>query len=208
MISPIYFVKDQPVLLQKRNASGVPAGNPLGRIAMGLGWDAVKRSGWKSFLRCNIDLDASCILLDDYGNEVDAVWFDKLHSNNSAIVHTGDSLTGRGDGDNEMIMVALNKIPSNVFALAFVVGSYSGQSFGSVQNASCRVYDMDGDRTVFGEYSLTNLPGDHRGIVMAAVIRNKQNNCWIVRMIGVTTPNGRTYRDILPVAKATLICNL
>mgnify|MGYP002653146611 CR=1 FL=1 len=42
-----------------------------------------------------------------------------------AIVHLGDNLTGKGDGDDEVITLDLTAIPPTVVHLAFTINSYS-----------------------------------------------------------------------------------
>ncbi|MGD8374398.1 MAG: TerD family protein [Candidatus Woesebacteria bacterium] len=200
---PVSFSKNQPVSLRK---GAVQSGAGLTSIAMGLGWDPVERSGWRAVLAPprEIDLDASCIMLSSDGQEVDSVWYRRLRSRMGAVRHSGDNLTGKGDGDNETIAVNLDSVPGNVNYLVFVVGSYSGQSFKDVANASCRVYDTsNGAKTVFGEFSLTALKDDHRGIVMAVVSRDDSDG-WKITMIGDTTQDGRAYRDMLPAAVAAI----
>src|SRR3546814_13316649 len=54
----------------------------------------------------SIDLDASCLAFDGAGNLVETVWFQKLISSDGSIRHSGDNLTGEGDGDDETISIA------------------------------------------------------------------------------------------------------
>ena len=68
----------------------------LNVIKIGLGWDT------------RLDIDASIILLDANNNKIDYVSYSKLTSNDKAIHHLGDNLTGEGDGDDEVITVKLN----------------------------------------------------------------------------------------------------
>ncbi|MDM9678639.1 TerD family protein, partial [Raoultella planticola] len=67
------------------------------------------------------------------------IWFRKLKSTCGSVVHTGDNLTGEGDGDDEVINVYLGQLPVKVEYLAFTVNSFRGQSFNDVDNAFCRV---------------------------------------------------------------------
>src|SRR3546814_5420645 len=65
----------------------------------------------------SIDLDASCLLFDGAGNVVDIVWFRQLTSKDGSVRHSGDNLTGEGDGDDETIAIDLTKLPTNVETL-------------------------------------------------------------------------------------------
>jgi tellurium resistance protein TerZ len=49
------------------------------------------------------------------------VWFGQLRSADGSVVHTGDNLTGAGEGDDESIIVDLAALPANVTALLFTV---------------------------------------------------------------------------------------
>src|SRR3954466_3259456 len=101
--------KGQKVSLAKRD------GGTLTRVRMGLGWDAVKKKGLFGGLKSQtIDLDASCLLFDASGRLVDQGWFQQLRSADGSIQHTGDNLTGDGDGDDESIKVDLTRVPANV----------------------------------------------------------------------------------------------
>jgi tellurium resistance protein TerZ len=186
--------KGQKISLEKE-ASG-----SLTRIVMGLGWDAAKaKSG--GFLGGlfggggdgNIDLDASCLLFDDQGNLLDAVWFRQLRSRDGSIQHTGDNLTGEGDGDDEQIIVELPKVPANVKSLVFTVNNYTGQDFSRVQNAFCRIVN-GADQKEIARYDLS-CQGSHTAMIMAKLYRH--NDEWKMHAIG-ETGQGRTFDQLLP----------
>ncbi|MDR8326040.1 tellurium resistance protein TerZ, partial [Acinetobacter baumannii] len=80
-----------------------------------------------------------------------------------SVVHSGDNLTGEGDGDDEIIRVDLTKLPANVEYLAFTVNSFRGQSFNDVDNAFCRVVDQPNKE--LARYQLTGQ-GAHTGIII------------------------------------------
>ena len=129
--------KNQSISLEKT------AGRGLTSISLGLGWDPVKAQ--RLLLKMlggggnDIDLDASCILLDGDMNSVDLVWFRQLASRDGAIEHSGDNLTGEGDGDDETIHVDLQRLPGTIQHLVFTVNSFRGQTFDQVENAYCRI---------------------------------------------------------------------
>ena len=71
---------------------------------VGLGWDTNRYDGGHDF-----DLDASAFLLGENGKlqrDEDFIFYNNLESRNKAVVHTGDNLTGDGDGDDECPQVA------------------------------------------------------------------------------------------------------
>ena len=59
----------------------------------------------------------------------------------------GDNRTGAGDGDDEVIIVDLRKVPANVVKIAIAVSIFEGeerkQSFGQVENAAVRLVDVE-----------------------------------------------------------------
>ena len=103
----VNMTKGQRISLEKQG------GGELTRVRMGLGWDAIEKKGLFGRKKAkDIDLDASCVVLDEARNELDAVWFKKLRSSDGSIVHTGDNLTGEGEGDDESIIVELDSSPT------------------------------------------------------------------------------------------------
>lgn len=158
-------------------------GGALTKIKMGLGWDPVGRD--------SIDLDASCIMLDENKTMIDQVSFRQLKSKCGNIKHSGDNLTGEGDGDDEVIEVNLAGMKEAVKHLVFTVNSFRGQPFTEVENASCRIYDDKG--SVLTEYKLSEK-GAHTGLIMVSVYRH--NGAWKVKALGHPT-SGRTATDML-----------
>ena len=54
--------------------------------------------------------------------------------------HTGDNRDGKGEGDDETILVDLDKLThAGVSALFFVVNSFNGSTFRAVKSASSRL---------------------------------------------------------------------
>ncbi|MFF2084884.1 TerD family protein [Nocardia sp. NPDC058176] len=107
---------------------------PLSRVRMGLGWDPAKHGS-------NVDLDASVIAYDDRAKKLINVWFMRQQAFDGAIKHSGDNLTGHGDGDDEVISVDLTALPPQVHALVFTVNSFAGHKFDQVARAHCRLID-------------------------------------------------------------------
>lgn len=170
------------------------AGGTLTRVRMGLGWDAVRKKGIFGGLKTqSIDLDASALLFDGSGQLADQVWFQQLRSKEGSVMHTGDNLTGAGEGDDESIIVDLTAVPAAVRTLVFVVNSFTGQSFSQIENAYCRLVD-ETNQSEIARYELTGS-GTHNAQVMAKVERNGSG--WSMTAIGAIA-NGRTFRDLLP----------
>ena len=127
-----------PVNLSKGQKVDLTKGNPgLSKIIVGLGWDTNKYDGGADF-----DLDASAFLCNDSGrvpSDSDFIFYSNLTHSSGAVEHTGDNLTGEGEGDDEVIKVDLSLVPANISKIAFTVTIYDAeqrrQNFGQVSNA-------------------------------------------------------------------------
>lgn len=196
----ISLQKGQGISLTKND------GGALTNVVLGVGWDVAQSSGGGGFLgkifgggssSGSIDLDASVIMFDSNKNFVDNVYFGQLKSRDGSIVHTGDNLTGEGDGDDEQIKVDLTRIPSNVDSLVFTISSFRGQTFANVSNAFCRLVDKSSNSEI-AKYNLSQK-GDYTALIIAKIYRH--NGQWKMKAIGETC-NGRTIKDLQPHAVA------
>lgn len=175
---------DKPISLVKSS------GESLTKISMGLGWDPAGSNSGKSgsfFSKLkaatasrSIDLDASVIMCSTGGSVIDTVFFGHKRSNDGSIVHSGDNLTGAGDGDDEVIKVDLTKVSNSVTDLVFVINSYSGQTFNEVENVFARVMDEKGKEMV--RYNLAES-ASNTGVYIAKVSRNSSGK-WEFAPIG------------------------
>ncbi|GGK53953.1 TerD family protein [Nocardia camponoti] len=170
---PVSLAKGQRVTLRKEG------GVVLTYIRMGLGWDPVTRGGLFGRRPIEIDLDASVAMYAD-NSLVDVVYYGQLTSKDGAIRHQGDNLTGEGDGDDEVILVDLTRVPAHVTTLLFFVTSYQGHTFQQVTNAFCRLIDGTNNAEL-ARYSLTGgMP--FTAISMAKVFRSSGD--WKLQAIG------------------------
>ena len=148
----------------------------------------------------SIDLDASALLFDASGQLVDQVWFRQLKSKDGAVQHTGDNLTGAGEGDDESIVVDLTRLSPGTTQIFFTVNSFTGQDFSQIENAFCRLIDETTNEEL-ARYELTGS-GRHNAQIMAKVSRDG-GGAWSMTAIGATA-SGRTFQDLLPAAAAHL----
>src|SRR3954464_3738583 len=121
----------------------------LTSVLVGLGWDVRTTTG------ADYDLDASAIMLNANGKVISDqhfVFFNNLKSPDGSVEHTGDNLTGEGEGDDEVIKVNLAAVPAEIDKIAVAVSIYDaeprGQSFGQVRNAFIRVVNQDDNREI------------------------------------------------------------
>jgi tellurium resistance protein TerZ len=190
--------KGQSLSLTKQN------GETLTNVRFGLGWDAAvpaKKGFFGGTKAVEIDLDASAILFDANKVHVDTVFYNQLASKDGSIQHTGDNLTGDGDGDDETILVNLTGVSATVQYIVFTITSYSQQTFDQVQNAFCRVIDdsVPGSPEV-SRYALAET-GRYTAMIMAKLTRN--GGIWTFQAIGAPA-QGRTPVDVIANAADVL----
>ena len=127
--------------------------NSMKLALVGLGWDTNRYDAGFDF-----DLDASAFLLGENGKllrDEDFVFYNNLNGRDGAVVHTGDNLTGDGDGDDEVIMIDFSKIPSEIKKIAICVTIHDAearrQNFGQVSNAYIRIAKLSDEFDTVGE---------------------------------------------------------
>jgi tellurium resistance protein TerZ len=168
----------------------------LSAAAVGLGWDVRTTTG------ADFDLDASALMLGSSGkilSDQHFVFFNNLTSPDGSVQHTGDNLTGAGEGDDEVINVDLQSVPANVTQLVFTVNSFTGQDFSQIENAFCRLVDEATGQEI-ARYDLSGA-GQHNAQIMAKVSRDGDG--WSMTAIGATA-SGRTFQHLLPAVSAHL----
>jgi len=165
---PVSLVKGARVNLVKTGAG------PLVQVTMGLGWDPAA-AGKK------IDLDASAIAFDANGAKLEVVWFMHLKEFRGALWHTGDNVSGQGEGDDEQIRVDLLGLPQQVAAIVFTITSFRGHKFSDVRNAFCRLLDTDTGQELV-RYELSD--SQPATAVIMAMLRRTPAGPWEMRAIG------------------------
>ncbi|WP_436786745.1 TerD family protein [Yinghuangia sp. YIM S10712] len=192
---PISLDKGHVTLRKNQSVSLVKTGAPLTRVRMGLGWDPAKRGA-------SIDLDASCIAFDARGRKIDTVWFVHLHAFNGAIAHSGDNLTGEGEGegDDEVITVDLDRLPAEVHGLVFTVNSFLGQKFTKVSRAFCRLVDARTNAELVRFELSESEP--RTAVLMCKLVR--RGPAWTMTALGEFA-NGRTVRKLINPARDALL---
>jgi tellurium resistance protein TerD len=154
----------------------------LKAVLVGLGWDARSTSG------ADFDLDASAIMCNSAGKVVSDshfVFFNNLKSPDGSVEHTGDNLTGEGEGDDEAIKVDLSVVPAEVDKIVFPVSIYDAekrqQSFGQVRNAFIRVVNQDGGGEI-ARYDLSEDASTETAMLFGEIYRNGPD--WKFRAVG------------------------
>jgi tellurium resistance protein TerD len=159
------------------------------KFVIGLGWDANSSSTGIDF-----DLDASVFILgenrkclsDEY-----FVFYNNLKSPDGAVEHTGDNLTGAGDGDDESIKVDLSKINPNATEIIVVVTIHKAderrQNFGQVHNSFVRIYKPDNNEELL-KYELEEDFSVETAVEFGRIY--KRNGEWKFEAVGVGQKGG------------------
>lgn len=188
----ISLTKNQAVSLTKQS------GTALSSITLGVGWDVAKAKGFLGAVfggGGSIDLDASALLFDAGGQLVDSVWFGQLKSKDGSLRHSGDNLTGEGEGDDETIAIDLTRLPASVETIVLTVNSFRGQTFDTVSNAFGRVVDNKTGREL-ARFDISDS-GPHTGIILASLKR--EGGDWTFKALGERA-GGRTVQDLVKPA--------
>lgn len=174
--------------------------NVADNFTLGLAWDVTNG--------VEIDLDASCIWLDDNLQPIDTVWFQKLASNDGAMQHGGDEREGDAKGDDEKITFDLEKVSPEATYLCFCINSFTGQELNDVASAKCRLYNS----STLSESASFDLSSDKRldctALLMCIIYRAKSNASnsnleWYMHAVGEPA-TGRTVQDNIDEFQAFL----
>jgi tellurium resistance protein TerD len=179
------IIKNMAINLEKGQRVNVS----LPKFIVGLGWDANSSSTGESF-----DLDASIFMLGENKkilSEEYFVFYNNLKSPDGAVEHTGDNITGDGDGDDESIKVDLSKISSGVTEICIVVTIHKAeerhQNFGQVRNSFVRIYNPDNNEELL-KYELEEDFSVETAVEFGRIY--KRNGEWKFEAVGVGQKGG------------------
>ncbi|MFE9724800.1 TerD family protein [Streptomyces sp. NPDC005794] len=154
----------------------------LTAVLVGLGWDARSTTG------TDYDLDASALLVDGNGkvlSDQHFIFYNNLKSPDGSVEHTGDNLTGEGEGDDESLKVNLTAVPAGVARIVFPVSIHDavnrGHSFGQVRNAFIRVVNQSGGAEL-ARYDLSEDAATETAMVFGELYRHGEE--WKFRAVG------------------------
>lgn len=179
----VSLVKGQKVTLTDAlDKAGVADSGSVTVFTFGSGWDARTGAGEE------FDLDLCAFALDSNGKAVGAedaaCFFGHLTGVNGALNHSGDNLTGAGDGDDETITVDTSKIAADVAAIHFYctiyqAGKRGNLNFGQVNNAFIRV---EANGTEILRYDLSEDAGPVPTLEFGKLYRDP-NGAWAFKPI-------------------------
>ena len=154
----------------------------LKKILIGLGWSPRATSGQE------FDLDASAFLLNDSKKarqDSDFIFYNNKTAPDGSVVHNGDNRSGVGDGDDETILVDLEKVAADVKTVAVTVTIHDAdarrQNFGMVGDAYIRVVNAETNNEI-ARYDLTEDASVETAMIFGEVYRNNEE--WKFRAVG------------------------
>lgn len=158
------------------------------KFTVGLGWDSNSSSTGEGF-----DLDASVFLVGANGkipNDNHFVYYNNLKSPDGSVIHTGDNLTGEGDGDDEKIKIDLSVVSPDVNEISFVVTIHHAdtrrQNFGQIRNSYIRILDQTNTELV--KYELDEDFSIETAVEFGRIY--KRNNEWKFEAVGIGMKGG------------------
>ena len=159
------------------------------KFTIGLGWDTNSSTTGAGF-----DLDASVFILGENKkilSDSHFVFYNNLKTPDGAVEHTGDNLTGDGDGDDEQIKVDLSKIDANATEICIVVTIHEAdirkQNFGQVRNSFVRVFDSSTNADIL-KYELEEDFSVETAVEFGRIY--KRNNEWKFEAVGMGMKGG------------------
>lgn len=160
-----------------KNAQG--AALEIARV--GLGWDMKDGHG--------VDVDSSMLCLkggryDDggkvLGNTNALLYYGCLTL--PGLVHSGDNLTGAGEGDDETITINFAQLPVECTSVLSIVNIYDGAAnFGSVKNVKTNIYEGTVPAPI-ASYDLTEDNSGKNAVIVGEFY--KHDGAWKYRAIG------------------------
>lgn len=197
------------VNLEKGGRVDLTKGTGLTKIGVGLGWDLKATAGDQ------FDLDASVICCAAGGKILPMpdhlLFFNSPSSNNTAnvkekmilggaLLHSGDNLTGEGEGDDEFITIDFNRVPAEVHEMHILCNIFKGaernQNFGQVNNAFARAFNVETGESL-AKYDLSENYSSNTGVHVATVYRHDDNGTWAWKFRAIGEGKNGSINDIM-----------
>lgn len=163
----------------------------LEAVLVGLGWDVNATDSGGDF-----DLDTSVFMLGSNEKIVSEKHFifynnPKSPDSDASVEYMGDNRTGAGEGEDEVVLVNLTKVPNDVQKLVFTVTIYEAdqrrQNFGQVSNAFVRLVDVKTKNEIL-RYDLAEDYSIETALIMAELYR--KDGVWRMSAVGAGYQGG------------------
>lgn len=199
------------------------SGSTLTSFCVGVNWGAIETKAFWGLSKNvkDVDLDLSCVMLDDKGAPCDHIYSPlykvevlqkfglpagKLASFNNALRHSGDDLEGDKGGDdgldNEIITVDLSLLDKSVSQIFFFLNNVGEEDFSQIPYAKIRMYEGTPTQVkeVFASYNVSAEPqyAGKRALIMGKLY--KKGDEWKFNAIGDPTEDvflGQTIHRIM-----------
>jgi tellurium resistance protein TerZ len=199
------------------------SGEALTNFCVGVNWGAIETKGFLGLSKnvTEVDLDLSCVLIDDQNKLCDHLYSPlykvevlqqfglpkgKLLSVDGALKHTGDDLAGDSGGDdgldNEIITVDLSKVDAKVNQIFFFLNNAGKEDFSQIPYAKIRMYEGTPTKVV-SEFAAYNVSAEAQYVNKRSIIMGKlykRNGEWKFSAIGDPTDDtflGQTIHKIV-----------
>lgn len=164
------------------NVSLTKAAPGMKKLQVGLGWDLRVTDG------AAFDLDAVLFAVKNDGkvrSDSDFVFYNARSWEGGIIEHLGDNTTGDAEGDDEVMVLQLDKIPAEIDKAIVAVTIHDAearkQNFGMVSKAYVRVINKD-DNSEIARYDLSEDASTETAMIFGEVYRNGAE--WKFRAVG------------------------
>lgn len=175
------------VSLKKGDKVALSKDSKVNEVSVRIGWDVSRYDDG------DVDLDVSAFILNRNGmtrGDEDLIFYNNLKHPSGSVVHSGDNLTGNGNGDDEIIKVVLEKLPKYADKIVFCVTINEAerrmQNFEMVENAFIRVVDDRIGNEIL-RYDITEKFGSSTSIIAGEIYRDGEE--WKFHAVG-TGHNG------------------
>lgn len=213
----INLTKGQKIDLRKST------GETLTDFCVGVNWGAIQKKAFfgLSSTSQNVDLDLSCVVIDENNNICDHLYSPlyrvevlqqfglpkgKMVTSDGALKHTGDDLEGDKGGDdgldNEIITVNLSNLNPKASQIFFFLNNAGNEDFSMIPYAKIRMFEGTPQtvKSVFADYNVSaeNQYSGKRSIIMGKLY--KRNGEWKFSAIGDPTEDvflGQTIHRIV-----------
>lgn len=117
----------------------------------------------------SIDLDLSCLLFDQQYELLDLVWYGKLRTDNEAIRHSGDALSGAKSFEDslinqEEIRIRPDELDCHIAHMVFVLTSHHNQPIRLAKKGMAIL--MDNEQNIAHSIKLDTLPRKCQAVLM------------------------------------------
>ena len=140
-------------------------------IFVGLGWNFPRNE--------RFDLDASVTGFDVDNEPIEYIYFENKKGLDGNIKHSGDNLTGKSSGDDEVIHLLLDKVQEKIHYLTVTINSFEGNSLIKAKSAFIRLFTK---KNKIGKYML-NRTKDCVGLLLGVFARDPKLNIWYFRVM-------------------------